>query len=64
MSEETFVNAYKPPQLVIPRGIHAETPLSEYDFNYCFDVKTLRSDRVELRPFLVRIACLDVDNDL
>lgn len=59
MSGETFLNTYQAPKLDIPRGIHAETPLSEYDFNYCFDIKTLRSDRVELRPFLVRVLVPD-----
>jgi len=50
---ESFVNRYKAADTSIPKGIHADTPLEEYDFNYCFDIKTLRSDRVELRPFLV-----------
>jgi hypothetical protein len=53
MSDEVFVNKYKAPETSIPKGIHGDTPIEEYDFNYCFDIKTLRSDRVELRPFLV-----------
>jgi hypothetical protein len=54
MSAEVFVNNYKAPETSIPKGIHGDTPIEKYDFNYCFDIKTLRSDRVELRPFLVR----------
>jgi len=54
MSAEVFVNRYKAPESSIPKGIHGATPIEEYDLNYCFDIKTLRSDRVELRPFLVR----------
>jgi len=54
MSAEVFVNKYKAPETNIAKGIHGDTPVEEYDFNYCFDIKTLRSDRVELRPFLVR----------
>ncbi|OCF37015.1 hypothetical protein I317_02662 [Kwoniella heveanensis CBS 569] len=34
----------------IPRDVHQHTPVEEYDFNYAFEVKDLRSDRVELRP--------------
>ena len=56
MSAEVFVNRYKAPESSIPKGIHGDTPIEEYDFNYCFDIKTLRSDRVELRPFLVSTA--------
>lgn len=59
---EVFVNKYKATEASIPKGIHESTPLEEYDFNYCFEIKTLRSDRVELRPFLVRTSafhCLD-----
>ena len=56
MSTEVFVNRYKAIENSIPNGIHGDTPIEEYDFNYCFDIKTLRSDRVELRPFLVRTA--------
>jgi hypothetical protein len=52
---EAFVNNYKATQTTIPKGIHAATPIEEYDFNYCFEIKTLRSDRVELRPFLPSI---------
>ena len=55
MADETFLNTYQAPKVQIPRGVHASTSLSEYDFNYCFEIKTLRSDRVELRPFLVRL---------
>jgi hypothetical protein len=54
MSAEVFVNKYKAPETSILKGIHGDTPIEKYDFNYCFDIKTLRSDRVELRPFLVR----------
>jgi len=54
MSSEVFVNKYKATENSIPKGIHGDTPIEEYNFNYCFDIKTLRSDRVELRAFLVR----------
>lgn len=33
--------------------LHAATAEDEYDHNYVFEVKRLRSDRVELRPFTV-----------
>jgi hypothetical protein len=53
---QAFLNNYKAPESRIPKGIHGSTPIEEYDFNYCFEIKTLRSDRVELRPFLVSVS--------
>lgn len=55
MPDESFVNSYQPSPPIIPKGVHGKTPVDQYDFNYCFEVKTLRSDRVELRPFVVGI---------
>ncbi|ORY25657.1 acyl-CoA N-acyltransferase [Naematelia encephala] len=46
-----FRNSYTPPNVIIPPGLHLDTPVEEYDYNYVFEVDTLRSDRVELRPF-------------
>ncbi|RSH91034.1 hypothetical protein EHS25_010210 [Saitozyma podzolica] len=46
-----FLNKYAAPSGSLPRDIHLHTPLEEYDFNYVFPVETLRSDRVELRPY-------------
>lgn len=55
MSDECFKNAYTPPSTEhsYEKDIHLHTPPEEYDFNYVFPVKTLRSDRVELRPLVV-----------
>jgi len=47
-----FLNTYKAPSTSLPRDLHLHTPLEEYDFNYVFEVKTLRSDRVEMRPYV------------
>ncbi|WVQ85463.1 hypothetical protein IAT38_007628 [Cryptococcus sp. DSM 104549] len=48
----SFKNTYQPPKKDIPRDIHLHTPPDQYDFNFCFEVKQLASDRVELRPFI------------
>jgi hypothetical protein len=48
-----FLNTYKPPVVDVPRDIHSTTPPEEYDHNFMFEVRTLRSDRVEMRPFVV-----------
>ncbi|WWC99613.1 hypothetical protein V866_006517 [Kwoniella sp. B9012] len=48
----TYLNTYKAHKVDVPRDVHLRTPPEEYDFNYCFEVKELRSDRVELRPFV------------
>lgn len=48
-----FKNSY---QLTKPEevgDINADTPEDEYDHNFMFDVVSLRSERVELRPFIV-----------
>lgn len=51
-----FLNTFKAtPQQPVPPGCHKDTPVEEYDFNYVFDIKVLRSDRVELRPFVVSL---------
>lgn len=51
---DTFLNTYKPPSVQpLEKDLHLKTPPEEYDFNYVFEVKTLRSDRVELRPYVV-----------
>lgn len=48
-----FLNSYRRPLPKAASELHAHTPPDEYDFNFVFDVKTLSSDRVELRPFVV-----------
>jgi hypothetical protein len=48
---KVYRNSYSAPKVVID-DYHPETPEDEYDHNYVFDVKALRSDRVELRPFI------------
>jgi hypothetical protein len=48
-----FLNSYRPPLPKAASELHAHTPPDEYDFNFVFDVKTLSSDRVELRPFVL-----------
>ena len=50
---KTYKNSYTPPKAVID-DYHETTPDEEYDHNFVFEVKALRSDRVELRPFIVR----------
>ena len=49
----SYLNNYKPASANIPRDCHQHTPKEEYDHNYVFEVKALRSDRVELLPFIV-----------
>lgn len=49
----TFLNSYRRPSPDLPRDLHLHIPAEEYDHNYVFEVKTLRSDRVELRPYVV-----------
>jgi len=49
---KVYKNSYIPPKVVIS-DFHPDTPEDEYDHNFVFDVKALRSDRVELRPFVV-----------
>lgn len=53
-SQTTYKNTYKASAPVITQNIHLDTPPEEYDFNYCGEIKVLRSDRVELRPYVVR----------
>ncbi|WVR05823.1 hypothetical protein IAU60_002848 [Kwoniella sp. DSM 27419] len=49
----TYLNTYKVSEKVpLPRQVHLSTPPEEYDYNFCFEVKKLASDRVELRPFV------------
>lgn len=38
--------------------LHADTSVEEYDHNYIYDVVTLSSDRVELRPLVVSTSIL------
>ncbi|WVQ83021.1 hypothetical protein IAT38_005159 [Cryptococcus sp. DSM 104549] len=47
-----YLNTYTRPTPDIPRDIHLHTPPEKYDFNYVFDVAELKSDQVELRPFV------------
>ncbi|WVQ97194.1 hypothetical protein IAU59_004304 [Kwoniella sp. CBS 9459] len=49
----THLNTYKPPPPpAIPKLAHLDTKPEEYDFNFCFDVKELSTDRVQLRPLV------------
>lgn len=48
-----YLNSYQHPTRTLPKDIHLSTPPDEYDFNYVFEVKELKSDRVELRPLVV-----------
>lgn len=50
---EVFTNTYSPIVPSIAPDVHLHTPPSEYDFNFVFPVQLLRSDRIELRPFVV-----------
>lgn len=52
-SKMAYTNSYKAPAADVPNNCHLDTKPEEYDFNFMFDVKSLRSDRVELRPFVV-----------
>ncbi|WWC66433.1 uncharacterized protein I206_100335 [Kwoniella pini CBS 10737] len=47
-----YLNTYSPKKVDVPRDIHLHTPPEEYDYNFCFEVKELQSDRVQLRPFV------------
>jgi len=60
-SMSSYLNNYEAPSTDIPRDCHLHTPLEEYDHNYIFGVKPLRSDRVEMRPFIVR--CYQMQGD-
>ncbi|WRT64075.1 uncharacterized protein IL334_001003 [Kwoniella shivajii] len=48
----TYLNNYKPQKAVLPKDVHLHTAPEDYDLNFCFEVKELRSNRVELRPFI------------
>lgn len=56
----TYLNFYQHPTSNLPKDIHLNTPPDQYDFNYVFEVKKLKSDRVELRPLVVRPAPLSI----
>jgi hypothetical protein len=49
---KVYKNTYTPPKVEIS-DYHPETPEDEYDHNFVFEVKALKSERVELRPFIV-----------
>jgi hypothetical protein len=49
---KVYKNSYTPPKVEINK-YHPETPEDEYDHNFVFEVKALKSERVELRPFIV-----------
>lgn len=49
---KVYKNSYSPPTVKID-NFHENTPEDEYDHNYVFEVKALKSERVELRPFIV-----------
>jgi hypothetical protein len=50
--DKVYKNSYQPPNQVI-ETYHEDTPEDEYDHNFVFEVKALKSERVELRPFIV-----------
>jgi len=52
MSSGTHVNNYKPPSASPPLNLHEHTPPEEYDHNFIFPVATLRTELLELRPFV------------
>lgn len=52
-AEISYKNTYKPSPSALAQDIHLHTPPEEYDFNYVGEIKVLRSDRVELRPYVV-----------
>jgi hypothetical protein len=49
---KVYKNTYTPPKVEI-NDYHPDTPEDEYDHNFVFEVKALKSERVELRPFIV-----------
>lgn len=55
-----YLNSYQHPTPNLPKDIHLNTPPDEYDVNYVFEVKELKSDRVELRPLVVRAVPLSI----
>lgn len=55
----TFVNKYTAAGGARLPNVHLDTPQDDYDFNFVFPVDVLRSDRIELRPFVVSTAMTD-----
>ena len=49
----SYLNTYKAPESTVDPDVHKDTPVEQYDLNYAFEVKPLKSDRVELRPYVV-----------
>lgn len=50
-----YKNTYKPTAPQIDAKAALQVKPEDYDFNFMFPVKLLRSDRVELRPFVVSL---------
>ena len=50
---ERYVNTYAPPQTDCSPNLGLSIPPEAYDFNFIFPVCKLKSNRVELRPFVV-----------
>lgn len=50
-----YRNDYKPPAPIPKEELHCNdtTPEDKYDFYFVHEVDLLKSDRVELRPFVV-----------
>lgn len=48
----TYKNTYKPVNQPEVGDVMSITP-EDYDFNFVFPVQALRTDRIELRPFVV-----------
>jgi len=51
---KVYKNTYSPTKVEI-NDYHPDTPEDEYDHNFVFEVKALKSERVELRPFIVSL---------
>jgi hypothetical protein len=49
---KVYKNTYTPTKVEID-DYHPDTPEDDYDHNFVFEVKALKSERVELRPFIV-----------
>lgn len=48
-----FKNTYKPSPHPPPDNLHEHTPAKDYEHNFAFGVKVIKSDRVLLLPLTV-----------
>lgn len=50
-----FLNQYKAPRALPVSNYHSDTPLQEYDLNFCYPIpRQLQSSGVKLVPLIVR----------